>query len=315
MKVSKAVTPRAKKIGKVHGMRRAKGTGWLAKSTAPPSSALLSLTRIGAYLSLTLILIPAQALAHAASRILGNSLARKLPLYYHRLSCRILGLRLAVIGNPAIAVPTLFVANHSSYLDIEIYGALIEGSFVAKQEVASWPIFGLLAKLQRSVFVDRSRTASKAMAAAIRDRLQEGGNVILFPEGTSNDGNQVMPFRSSLLAAVDRPDHIAPEQWRNITVQPVTLSYTRLDGLPIGRSLRPYIAWYGDMDMASHFFRLLGLGRITARVEFHTPIQPSDFASRKDLTDYCYDKVAQGHADALSGRTPAGRLLRLGHRL
>ncbi len=279
--------------------------------TAPPSSAILSFIRICAYLAVTLLLIPAQALAHLISR----NLVRKIPVYYHRLSCRILGLRLNIVGKPALAGTVLFVANHCSYLDIEVYGAVIEGSFVAKKEVASWPVFGLLARLQRSVFVDRSRTASKAMGAAIRDRLQQGGNVILFPEGTSNDGNMVIPFRSSLLAAVDRPDDVAPEDWRDITVQPVTLTYTHLDGLPIGRSLRPYIAWYGDMDMASHFFRLFGLGRVSARIEFHRPVGPGEFASRKELTDHCYKTVADGHANALASKGSTGRMLTLGRRL
>ena len=131
--------------------------------------------------------------------------ARRLPLGYHRLMCRVLGIRPRRSRHElSTHRPTLFVANHTSYLDIEIMGAAIEGSFVAKAEVARWPIFGWLAKLQRTIFVERADRAGAARQRdEIRRRLDEGDNLILFPEGTSGDGIHVLPFKSTLFAAAE----------------------------------------------------------------------------------------------------------------
>ncbi|MCZ6763694.1 MAG: lysophospholipid acyltransferase family protein [Alphaproteobacteria bacterium] len=269
-----------------------------ADSTAagPPISYVLSLARIAVYFAWTAALIPVQAVAHVAS----PRLTLKIPLFYHRVCCRIFGLGLEVVGRRARLGPVLYVANHISYLDISVYGALIEGSFVAKREVAGWPLFGLLAKLQRTVFIDRSRGTALAQVDTVRERLEAGGNVILFPEGTSGDGNRVLPFHSSLLGVVEK-------KGVSITVQPVTLTYTKLDGMPLGRGLRPFIAWYGDMGMAGHFVQLLGLGRITARVEFHDAVPADRFTSRKELARHCFDTVSAAHAAALGGYAKAGR--------
>ena len=87
-----------------------------------------------------------------------------------------------------------------------------------------------------------------------------------------------------------------------MTVQPVSIAYTRLDGLPMGRYLRAFFAWYGDMDMASHLWQAMGLGNLTVVVHFHAPVSWDEFGSRKALTDHCHRMVAGGVAAALSGR-------------
>ena len=99
--------------------------------------------------------------------------------------------------------PTLFLSNHVSYFDITVLGALIDGSFVAKSEVAGWPLFGMLAKLQRTVFVVRRQGQAGAQRDAVAERLTRGENLIVFPEGTSGDGTRALPFKSSLLAAAN----------------------------------------------------------------------------------------------------------------
>src|SRR5262249_55574771 len=162
-----------------------------------------------------------------------------LPVFYHRCCCRILGLHIRVIGSPTPRRPVLFAANHVSYTDITVLGAVIPGSFIAKAEVAQWPFFGWLAKLQRSVFVDRQVRNTAVHRDAIRARLASGDALILFPEGTSGDGNRVLPFRTALFAAAQHGDGSRP-----VIVQPVSLAYTRLDGMPIGRFYRPLFAWY-----------------------------------------------------------------------
>lgn len=249
--------------------------------------------RAAIYVLFTLALIPVQAVA----LILRLPLSLRIPLWYHRICCRLLGIRLEVFGRRSRTRPTLFVANHSSYLDIAIYGALIPGSFVAKSEVAGWPLFGLLAKLQRSVFVDRRVRTSHLQATALGQRLEAGDSMILFPEGTSDDGNHILPFKSALLSVAEFRSKGEP-----LTVQPVSLTYSRVDGVPIGRHLRPFYAWYGDMDLLGHAAGLVGLGRLTVTVSFHPPVTIDEFGSRKALAQHCYERIVSSHSDALSGR-------------
>ena len=177
-------------------------------------------------------------------------------------------------------------------------GSLIAGSFVAKAEVADWFFFGWLAKLQRTVFVERRVRRTADQRDVMARRLEAGDNLILFPEGTSDDGNRVLPFKSALLSVAERRPHD-----QALIVQPVSLAYTRLDGLPLGRALRPLFAWYGDMELAPHLWQLAGLGRLTVVVHFHPPVTLEDFGSRKRLSDHCQAKVAEGVALALSGRS------------
>jgi lyso-ornithine lipid O-acyltransferase len=254
----------------------------------------LRVRRAAIYLVWTLLLMPVQAVG----LVLRRRWVAELPRFYHRRCCRILGLDVRQIGEPAVARPVLFAANHVSYTDITVLGSLIPGSFVAKSEVARWPFFGWLAKLQRSVFVDRQVRSTAQQRDAIAERLAAGDALILFPEGTSGDGNFVLPFKSALFSVVFNKD-------QPIVVQPVSLAYTRLDGLPIGRRLRPFFAYYGDMSLGPHLWRLLGLGKLEAVVEFHPPVMVGDFPSRKALADFCHQRINDGVSRLLSGRTDA----------
>jgi 1-acyl-sn-glycerol-3-phosphate acyltransferase len=200
-------------------------------------------------------------------------------------------------GKPKQDGPVLFVSNHCSYLDITVLGSLVPASFVAKADVARWPLFGTLAKLQRSVFVDRQSFRAVKHRDEMSERLEAGDNLILFPEGTSNDGNRVLPFKSSLLSVAELEPGGRP-----LTVQPVSIAYTMLDGLPMGRYLRPFFAWYGDMDMASHLWQWAGLGRLTVVVRFHEPVTLARFGSRKVLSEYCHAVISRGLSEALAGR-------------
>jgi len=258
-------------------------------------SRLLALSRLLPYLVINLALIPIQFVALK----LDIRLSRRLPLTYHRLVARILlGIRIDLRGQMSSRRPTLFVSNHSSYMDIEILGSLIEGSFVAKAEVADWPFFGLLAKLQRTVFVQREAKHVRTQKDVLTERLESGENLILFAEGTSNDGNRTLPFKSSLFAvAAFRHQDGTP-----LVVQPVSIAYTHLDGIPLGRHLRPFFAWYGDMDLVPHLWHLVGLGKLTVRVHFHDPVTIDEFSSRKAIADYCHRVVADGMTAALYGR-------------
>src|SRR5258708_15165112 len=148
-------------------------------------SPALRVWRLAIYLVFTLVLMPVQAFGLAFRRPWTASF----PRFYHRWCCRILGLRVRRIGRPTQARPVLFAANHISSLDITVFGSLIAGSFIAKPEVKGWPLFGWLASLQRSVFIDRKVRSTAAPRASIAGRLAAKEALILFPEGTSRDGN------------------------------------------------------------------------------------------------------------------------------
>ncbi len=224
---------------------------------------------------------------------------------YFQICNRILGFTVTVRGaDMATRKPVLFVANHAGYLDILILGSVLDACFVAKAEVAGWPGFGFLARIANTVFVNRARGATARERDQIGGRLAGGDSLILFPEGTSNDGNRVLPFKSSLFAVAQQsgPDG-AP-----LVVQPVSVAYTRLDGTTMCRAFRPFYAWYGDMTLAGHLFEALGLGKLTVEVIFHPPVTIADFADRKALSNHCHDVVAHGVTAALCGRLDEDRV-------
>ena len=224
------------------------------------------------------------------------------PGRWYRVSCRLAGISINTSGVPVdtsagAASPVLFVANHISYLDIFVLGSLLRASFVAKSEVASWPVLGFLSKVQRTVFVDRRARYAANQRHALSARLAAGDSLILFPEGTSSCGTHTLPFKSALFSvAAHEGDH------QPVIVQPVSLAYTRVEAMPMGRLMRPFFAWYGDMTLAPHLWRVLGLGTITVDVTFHPPVTLQTFGSRKVLAAHCQSVIAEGAAKARSGR-------------
>ena len=252
-----------------------------------------SFVRLFLYVCWILIMMPIQA----TLLLLRMKLAERLPLLVHRVVIRLIDAKVVVKGEQCREGAVLFVSNHSSYADISIIGALIRGCFVAKAEVAKWPLFGICARLSRTVFVDRRARYARQQAEEMKRRFQKGERLIFFAEGTTSDGNRVLPFRSSLFATAE-----IEIEGRPVTVQPVSIAYTRLDGIPMGRHLRPFFAWYGEMEMLSHLWGIVGLGRSTVVVEFHKPVTIRDFPDRKALAAYCQAVVAAGVSSALSGR-------------
>lgn len=229
--------------------------------------------------------------------------AKKLPNRYHKYLCWLIGIKVVVRGKPHDG-PCLIAANHTSWLDIPILGSLEPSSFVAKSEVAGWPFFGWLAKLQNTVFVERERrTRTAEKRNEIHSRISGGDTLILFPEGTSSDGNRVLPFKSALMSVAqlsivnsdaDRED--------DLLVQPVSVAYMRLCGLPMGRRFRPFFAWYGDMELFPHLWEAFTLGPIEINVEYHKPVTIREVGNRKALAAYCEDRCRAGLIAALTGR-------------
>lgn len=230
----------------------------------------------------------------ALARLFLGRAPRWLTRLWHRGCCAIAGLRIRVHGIPEGGRPTLFVANHVSYLDIVILGSLVDAAFVAKSEVDGWPGIGLIARIGRTVFVRRTATESLLQRNALAARLDAGENLLLFAEGTSSDGVRVLPFKSALFAAVE-----GRAAGARVKVQPVTLLYSRLrGGLPIDHTLRPLYAWYGDMDLLPHLWAVLGLPGADVEVCFHPPVIAAEFGCRKALARHAQRQVADGLAAA-----------------
>jgi 1-acyl-sn-glycerol-3-phosphate acyltransferase len=202
-----------------------------------------------------------------------------------------------MIGTPAYdktSRPVVFVSNHSSWLDVPVLGGRLNGCFVSKDEVGAWPFVGTVARLGRTVFISRQRHATARERDAMRERLAHGDNLVLFPEGTTSDGSRVLPFRSSFFAIAEGPDPPL--------IQPVSIVYDRLDGLPTGRASRAIFAWYGDMDLATHFWRFAQHRGLRASILLHTPLDPARFASRKALSHAVWQAVADGAATLRQNR-------------
>jgi lyso-ornithine lipid O-acyltransferase len=232
----------------------------------------------------------------------GWRLQRLLPMLFHRGVARIIDLRVKVVGTPSSARPMLILSNHVSWLDITALGTLMPLSFVAKSEVMDWPLFGLMAKLQRSIFVDRNRRSStKENSEVIAARLEEGDPIVLFAESTTSDGNRILPFRSALVGAA-RAAVTSDSATTAVHIQPVSLAYDRADGLPTGRMGRARIGWYGDMEMIPHLKGILRGGPLDITISFGAPMIDDGLAHRKALTRDAEQSVRMMLAEGLTGR-------------
>ena len=245
---------------------------------------------------LTLALLPVQLIA------LGLQLKLRVavPVIWHRVMCRIMGIRVVLHGEASKARPLLIVANHVSWSDISVLSAVMPLSFVAKSEVKDWPVFGTLAKLQRTVFINRDiRQQTGLQAKAIAARLgHEKDVMVLFAEGTTGDGTRLLPFKSALTGAAALAigdDGIAH-------VQPVAIAYTRYGGLPVGFKRRLEAAWIGDQDLLPHLKHILTGQPIDVEISFGQPILIEPPVNRKAVTEACQQSIGVMVRAAFSGR-------------
>jgi lyso-ornithine lipid O-acyltransferase len=246
--------------------------------------------RLMGFIIVTLPLMPLQALL----LMVWPSMAKALPHHYHKALCRILAFTPHITGALPQGGQCLIVSNHVSWIDIVILSAVAPVSFVAKQEVGQWPFFGWLAKLQRTVFVNRnSRQTTKHSSTELQQRLARGDRIVLFPEGTSHNGEKVLPFKSSFFAAATSPD---------IAIVPVTLAYTKNFGLPLTRRNRGTFAWYADMDLVPHLWQALCAGPLAVQVFIHPPLDVETGLNRKRATEVAEATIRRSLAAALHGR-------------
>ena len=236
--------------------------------------------RLSVLATVFLVLAPVQMLAsrHRAR------LAHRIPVQFHRLFLRLFDIRVAVRGQPPDpGHPTLVLANHVSWLDIPVMASLLPLSFIAKQEIATWPIFGFCARLQRCIFLDRNRKAATAeVNAEVAERLAGGDAIVLFPEGTTGDGIRLLPFRSSLVGAARAA--LEDSAHEEIRLQPMALAYVRRNGLPVTRRDMPDIAWYADMELPPHFLAFAKGGPLDVVVTWGAPIPFGHDSDRKRAT-------------------------------
>ncbi|WP_367160856.1 lysophospholipid acyltransferase family protein [Kozakia baliensis] len=230
--------------------------------------------------------------------------------------CCILSLKIRVIGKPAGTVggrkgrargerPVIYVSNHSSWLDIPVLGTKLYSVFVAKGDIEKWPIMGLVSKIGRTIFVSRNRSTTGRERDEMINRLATGDNLILFPEGTSSDGSRVLPFMSTFFAIAKLPRlpkgmsaEAMPSYPPGLTplIQPVSVVYDQLEGLPVNRAQRAVFAWYGDMDLGPHVWQILKRRTKRATILLHSPLAPEDFPSRKALSNAAWKAVSDGAA-------------------
>ena len=238
------------------------------------------------------LLLP-YAVLYPAGR-LGRFGRTPLERLWFRGCCVLCGLRVRVSGEVRRGAPTLYVANHVSYLDIPVLGTLIETVFVAKREVADWPFFGMIARLARTVFIRRDLREASEQNRMLAARMEAGDNMIFFPEGTSTNGRAVLPFKSSLFEAVRRTGGES-----DVRIQPISITYARsLSGTALVDGLEDLYTWHGDIAMAPHLLRVFSLPGAIVEVQFHPPVSPAAFPNRKKLAKHCEAEVAAGVAGA-----------------
>ncbi len=245
---------------------------------------------------ITLLLAPVQRFVIARRW----RLAERLPVVWHKIACRVIGIRVQIVGEPCRDRPLLIASNHQSWSDIMVLGMVMPLAFIAKSEVADWPVFGLLAKLQRTVFVERAaRGRTGEQANSIAGRLLGGDAMVLFAEGTTSDGNEVLPFKTALFGAAQAA--IVSSGTETVAVQPVAIAYTHASGLPLGRIGRPFAAWPGDVELMPHLTAVLKEGAVDVEISFGPPIPFTRASDRKAVARDCEAAVAKMLAASLRG--------------
>jgi lyso-ornithine lipid O-acyltransferase len=267
----------------------AKDYGGLRSNFKADGWTKLGLLRIGCIIIVSVPLFMVQAVMVRLSRDRWWSGAG----LWHRSMCRILGLEIRIKGQARHKGPVLYASNHISWLDIIVLGGKLENaSFIAKSEMASWGFLGSMCKLHKTIFVNRGRRSdAKRQADRLTTRVKEGHSLILFPEGTSTDGVSVEKFKSSLFSVAERADEASNHR---LLIQPVTLAYTEMNGVPLIRSQKPLVAWMGDVELFEHLRQFLGFARTVVTLEFHKPVTLSEVGSRKELAQHCEAEVRAG---------------------
>ncbi|MDD5584468.1 MAG: lysophospholipid acyltransferase family protein [Candidatus Omnitrophica bacterium] len=206
---------------------------------------------------------------------------------FGKIFISIMGVKVLITGEKKLLKEhgVFFVSNHLSYVDGVIATSLAPLAFIARADLKSWPVFGLFSVLSNTIFVERfSRVNVQKDADKIYRYLKEGTNVILYPEGTSADGKDLLPFKSSFF--------MAPLLAQSMIV-PLVIKYKEVDSQDIDAINKDLVYWYGEMDFVPHLFRLLSLHEITVEVKVCASViskavtGENTSIKRKILSDTC----------------------------
>lgn len=187
-------------------------------------------------------------------------------------------IHITVQGSLAPTRPLLIVSNHFTYLDLFVLGSKVPAAFTPKSEIRSWPIVGFMCKVSGCLFIDRRATRTVENKILLEAALKAGDIISLFPEGTTNDGSGLLPFKSSYFSIAEQP---------GVMVQPISIAYTQLNGKPIDEKNRHIVGWYGDSYFFPHVGYFLRQKNVEATLIFHSPISAASFTSRKELALHC----------------------------
>ena len=237
-------------------------------------------------LPFTLIGLPIQFLITRLKLPFWNAL----PRLFHKLFCVFLGIKVTTIGHPEPNRPALLVSNHISWTDIIAVGSVADVTFVAKSEIARWPVVGFMASMQKTIYVDRTKRSTAAKTSQeMANRLAAGGNVLLFAEGKSDIGTHVLPFRSSLVGSAQTA--MIESGARNVVIQPIAVAYTHLQGMPVSRNERAMIAWIKSKSVGENIRDILSGSVKSVTVSFGEPKPLSEADNRKVVTKACENEV------------------------
>ncbi len=209
---------------------------------------------------------------------------------YYAMAGYIAGVRLTIEGKIDPRRPLMLVANHSSYLDIFVLGALAPLSFTPKREIRSWPIIGFFCILADCVFIERKPKDMQRAQAEMMARINTGKVLVLFPEGTTGDGFKIMPFKSGFFKLAE--DHHLP-------IQPVSVAYTHIGNVPLSAATREQVSWIGDASFADHFWRLLRFPNVRVKVTIYPAEDMGKYEDRKALAKQCEITIREGLAKTL----------------
>ncbi|MDR0367319.1 MAG: 1-acyl-sn-glycerol-3-phosphate acyltransferase [Rickettsiales bacterium] len=205
---------------------------------------------------------------------------------YFKIWSALIGIESRIIGGSlADKDRLLLVCNHLSYLDIFALGRLFEINFVAKDDIIKWPLLGLLARLGNTVFISRERQKARGQVDILsrafdRRRIP----LLVFPEGTSGNGEGVLPFKSSLFSMI--------EGRKDIAVQPMALAYTHSGARRLSREERAAYPWFiKEQTLAQHFGKLRSRLPARASVIIGEPIDFGGCAGRKEMAAKARDAV------------------------
>lgn len=237
--------------------------------------------RLITYLTVTLLFLPFITVCEGLNLI---TLKKKLICFYYRLSALSWGIYLSKRGQFAKDRPLLVVSNHCSYTDIPVLGAFAPVHFTPKADIASWPVIGYLCKLSDCVFINRNPRKTAENMNELNRAIQKGWMISLFPEGTTNDGHCLQPFRSSYFSLAEQ----------GLPVQMVTILYTQPNGEPLSKEAMRKIAWIDDDEFSSHLMEFLSQPAIRATVICHEVTSIEKFENRKALAAHCEQVISDG---------------------